>query len=75
MKKYQGVLFFPFSEFEIQGLKEKYINEEKLYEIKLLYLGKYYKYIENLDKNIPNSKFKKDIIELGLIPNKTNDEN
>ena len=65
------VLFFPFSTFEIQNIKE--IEKGKMYEINLLYLGKYLKEIEN-DKNIigkensiPNCEFKKQIIEMGLI--------
>jgi len=63
------VLFFPFSSFEIEGINEKnYNNNEKIYEIKLLYLGKYLKEIENVDENVPNSKFKEEMIELGLIP-------
>ena len=67
------VLFFPFSSFEIKNIKELNINNEKIYEIKLLYLGKYLKDIEN-DNNIikkdiliPNSEFKKQIEEFGLI--------
>ena len=35
------VLFFPFSSFEIQKVNEIFINNEKRYEIRLLYLGKY----------------------------------
>ena len=34
------VLFFPFSSFEIKEVKEKNINNEIIYEIKILYLGK-----------------------------------
>ena len=37
------VLLFPFSAFEIKELKEISINNEKCYQIKLLYLGKYLK--------------------------------
>ena len=69
----QEVLFFPFSSFEIQGIKPIYINREKIYEIQLLYLGKYLKDIDN-DKNIiineneiTDTKFKKELIEVGLI--------
>ena len=62
------VLFFPFSSFEIEGINEKMDNNnEKIYEIKLLYLGKYLKEIENVDENVPNSKFKEEMIELVLI--------
>ena len=74
------VLFFPFSAFEIKSIKEIDINGEKGYEIQLLYLGKYLKEIEN-DKNIiinennlPNSDFKNQLIECGLIK-KENIEN
>ena len=41
------VLFFPFSSFEIKEIKEIELNQEKIYEIDLLYLGKYLKDIEN----------------------------
>ena len=65
------VLFFPFSSFEVKEIKE--IIKEKEYEIKLLYLGKYLKDIEN-DKNIsingvniPDSEFKKQLCDFGLI--------
>ena len=61
------VLFFPFSSFEIKDINEKKYNGEKIYEIKLLYLEKYLEEIENIDKNIPDSKFKNEMIELGLI--------
>ena len=67
------VLFFPFSSFEIKSLEEKYIGKEKVYEIKLLYLGKYLKDIENDNKLInneiwiPDSKFKKHLEDFGLI--------
>ena len=67
------VLFFPFSSFEIKSLEEKYIGKEKVYEIKLLYLGKYLKDIENDNKLInneiliPNSKFKEKLEDFGLI--------
>ena len=44
------VLFFPFSSFEIKDIKEINIENEKGYEIKLLYLGKYLKEIK--DNNI-----------------------
>ena len=58
------VLFFPFSSFEIKDIKESIYNNEKIYEIKLLYLGKYLKEVENLDTNIPDSKFKTEIKRL-----------
>ena len=67
------VLFFPFSTFEIKDIKEIKIEGEIRYEIKLLYLGKYLKEIEK-DKNlvekeneIPNTEFKKQIVEIGLV--------
>ena len=66
-------LFFPFSSFEIKDLKEIKIGKETGYEIKLLYLGKYLKDIE-VDTNIiaeenkiPDSEFKKQLSEFGLI--------
>ena len=67
------VLFFPFSSFEVKDIKEKIIKNEKVYNIQLLYLGKYLKNIEN-DKRmisneikIPDNEFKKQLIEFGLI--------
>jgi len=64
------VLFLPFSSFEIKDLKETIKDGETVYEIKLLYLGKYLKDIEKIDDNkstkIPDSDFKKEIV--GLIP-------
>ena len=67
------VLFFPFSSFEIKEIKEKLIDNKMIYEIKILYLGKYLKEIKK-DKNIveiankiPDSEFKKQILDLGLI--------
>ena len=65
------VLFFPFSPFEIKEMKE--YEGEDLYEITLLYLGKYLKQIEKdvniveIENEIPDSEFKKQIIDLGLI--------
>ena len=65
------VLFFPFSSFEIKEIKEIKIGKEKGYEIKLLYLGKYLKEIEkniiNKENKIPESEFKKQLCEFGLI--------
>ena len=57
-KKY----YFFSSSFEIKEIK---IGGEKGYEIKLLYLGKYLKEIENnkniINKEIPESEFKKQL--------------
>ena len=68
------VLFFPFSSFEIKDIKETtIIGNERGYEIRLLYLGKYLKDIakdQNIVKNenkIPDTKFKKELIKVGLI--------
>ena len=67
------VLFFPFSCFEIKDIKEMKIYNEKIYEIRLLYLGYYIKDIENnnninfIDNKIPDSEFKKQLFEYGLI--------
>ena len=67
------VLFFPFSSFEIKELKEVEIRGINAYEIKLLYLGKYLKDIENdkniilKEENIPDSEFKKQLVECGLV--------
>ena len=67
------VLFFPFSSFEIKEINEINIGEEKGYQINLLYLGKYLKDIENdknlimSEENLPDSEFKKQLLEFGLI--------
>ena len=67
------VLFFPFSSFEIKNLKEIQKGKEKIYEIRLLYLGKYIneiirdKNLTNTEKEIPNTEFKKQMEEFGLI--------
>ena len=67
------VLFFPFSCFEIKDIKEMKIYNEKIYEIRLLYLSNYLKDIENnnninfIDNKIPDSEFKKQLFEYGLI--------
>ena len=67
------VLFFPFSSFEIKDIKGIELGGEAGYEIRLLYLGKYLKDIENdpniiMDENdIPDSEFKKQLIDFGLI--------
>ena len=69
----EEVLFFPFSSFEIKEIKDTKIQGKNGYEIKLLYLGKYLKDIEiNNDlivseHLIPDSKFKNQICEFGLI--------
>ena len=67
------VLFFPFSSFEIKESTITKIGNEEGYEIKLVYLGKYFKDIKN-DTNliskgytIPDSEFKKLFEEFGLI--------
>ena len=67
-EKEKEVLFFPFSSFEITSIKEIEYKKENIYQIKLFYLGKYIKEIENIDEDIPNTKFKKNIEEKGLIP-------
>ena len=68
------VLFFPFSSFEIKDIKETtIIGNERGYEIRLLYLGKYLKDIAkdqnivNNENKIPDTKFKKELIKVGLI--------
>jgi len=67
------VLFFPFSSFEIKEINEITFKNEKIQEIRLLYLGKYLKKLEN-DKeliikstNLPESEFKNQLIKFGLI--------
>ena len=69
----KDVLFFPFSAFEVKHINKVYMSQEKVYEIKLLYLDKYLGFIEN-DKNlitigekIPDSEFKNKIINFGLL--------
>ena len=67
------VLFFPFSSFEVKDIKEINIGNERGYEIKLLYLGKYLKEIEkdssiiSKENPLPNTEFKKQLCEAGLI--------
>ena len=68
------VLFFPFSSFEIKDIKEiKGDEDENIYEIRLIYLGKYLKEIEKdvniieMENELPDSEFKKQILELGLL--------
>ena len=67
------VLFFPFSSFEIKSLNQIYLGSEKIYEMRLLYLGKYLSNIEN-DYNIvsneyllPESEFKTQLMKNGII--------
>ena len=66
------VIFLPFSAFEIKDIK----NTGNKYEIKLSYLGKYLDNLKNNEKiggnNIPNSNFKKEINNFGLINNQNN---
>ena len=63
----EEVLFLPFSSFKI----EKIEKEKDIYKIELKYLAKYYKIYEKdfttLSSNIPESEFKKEIIESKLI--------
>ena len=71
--KEREVLFFPFSSFEIQDVKEVNMNNEQVYEIELLYLGKYLKDLvddKSLSLNgnkLPESEFKIQLINSGLI--------
>ena len=68
------VLFFPFSSFEIKEIKEKKVGGEIIYEIKLVYLEKYLKEIENekiiVENILPDCLFKKEIVGMGLIEEK-----
>ena len=72
-KEEEEVLFFPFSSFEIKEVNEITEDNNKIFEIKLLYLGKYLKEIRNnknlveMAKEIPESQFKNQILDLGLI--------
>jgi len=65
------VLFFPFSSFEIKEIKGD--EDENIYEIRLIYLGKYLKEIEKdiniieMENELPDTEFKKQILESGLI--------
>ena len=66
------ILFFPFSSFEIKEINEIKGKYEKIYEIKLLYIGKYTKEFSksevfDKEKYIPNTEFKKQIVNFGLI--------
>ena len=72
-KEEQEVLFFPFSCFEIKEINEKLKNNKIIFEIKLLYLGKYLNELKNnknlveIANEIPDNKFKKEILDSGLI--------
>ena len=76
-KNEEEVLFFPFSSFEVKSLNPKKIEKEDGYEIKLLYLGKYMKKIEedininNEHNKIPHSEFENAISDFGLIKKET----
>ena len=69
----EEVLFFPFSTFAIKNMKETIIENEKGYEINLIYLDNYLKDIEGdkiliENKNeIIESEFKKQLCEVGLV--------
>ena len=69
--KEQEVLFFPFSCFEVKEIIPK--KNERRYEIIIIsYLGKYLKNIKidalnEIPKEIPDSEFKKEITNSGLI--------
>ena len=73
--KEKEVLFFPFSSFEIKEINKINMLGENIYKIRLLYLGKYMKELENYDNIniIPNSEFKQQIIESGLIKQQVDD--
>ena len=70
------VLFLPFSSFEIKNVNENnsLSREETVYEITLIYLGKYLEEIEKDYKTtsngniIPDSEFKTQLFQTGLIP-------
>ena len=68
-KKEKEVLFFPYSCFKIEDIKELY-NRVEIY---LEYLGKYKEYIEknfSIDEifnDIPDTEFGREISDLGLI--------
>ena len=64
-KDEKEVLFFPFSSFEIKEINENITDNRKIYEIKLLYLGKYLTEIKN-DKNIIEIKIKYLIVNLKI---------
>ena len=66
-------MFLSFSAFEVKEIKQIKIGNEIAYEIKLLYLGKYLKdieknkYIYYIENKLPNSEFKKELSQFGLI--------
>jgi len=73
------VIFFPFSTFEVCSIKDVFINRETVYEIRLQFLRRFRKFIET-DKNIvetgvalPDSEFKNQICEFGLLKKETVD--
>ena len=70
------VLFFPFSSFEIKDIKETEINNEKIYQIKLLYLGDGLKDIkDDMVINLSDREFKKTITDLSLIKKEEKENN
>ena len=79
MNEEEEVLFFPFSSFKVEKIEEN--KEKNRYEIKLLYLGKYLKELEedkNIQKNnnkLPQTEFtneiKKYLIQPQVIDNIT----
>jgi len=73
-------LLFPFSVWEVCSIKEVAFNREVGYEIKLQFLKRFKKFIET-DKTIieteialPESEFKNQICEFGLINKETADK-
>ena len=68
------VLFFPFSSFEIKSVNQFYKNNELIYEIKLIYLGKYLKEIEDdptltlMPLPLPESEFRTQLLNNDIIP-------
>ena len=67
-KKEREVLFFPFSSFEINDIQESDDYQDQVYIINLKYLGKYLKKFEEEEgREIPDSIFKKEFIQSGLI--------
>ena len=66
------VLFFPFSSFEIENVV---VGREGIYHIRLLYLGKYLKIIENNPNlkeqttALPSTEFTKELFNSPIIEN------